>query len=75
MRVAIDWGLCVGSGLCVRVDPDGLALTPTSGGQRAIVAGCPSDEALLAAARACPTLAIRLTDDEGRPLYPPPGMA
>jgi D-alanyl-D-alanine carboxypeptidase len=35
-------------------------------------AGCVAEADLLAAARGCPTLAIRLHDEAGRAVYPPP---
>lgn len=72
MRITIDWNLCVGSGLCAAAAPDGLGLVPCGGGRRAILSGSVSEAELLAAARACPTLAIRLFDGAGREVYPPP---
>jgi ferredoxin len=72
MRVVIDWDLCVGSGLCVAEAPGSFALVPCGQDLRAVLVA-PLDEAgLQAAARACPTLAIRLVDASGRPVYPPP---
>lgn len=72
MRVAIDWNLCIGSGLCVKVAGNGLQLAPYHGEPRAILSGNPPDDLLLSAARACPTMAIRLVDEVGQLLYPPP---
>ena len=73
MRVTIDWSLCIGSGLCLVAAPGVLALVPYAGAWRAGLAAGATDGALMAAARACPTMAIRLTDDVGQPIYPPSG--
>jgi len=73
MRLAINWDLCIGSGLCAASAPQVFRLVPYQGEVRAVLASAALDDALLlAAARACPTLAIRLTDDAGRPVYPTP---
>jgi ferredoxin len=72
MRVMIDWDLCVGSGLCAVESGGALRLVPCGGERRAVLAGCPDDGTLEAAARACPMLAIRLWDAAGRTIYPPP---
>ncbi len=71
MRVAIEWNLCVGSGLCLAAAQSGLRLAPYRGEQRALLTACPADDALQAAARACPMMAIRLADEAGQPVYPP----
>lgn len=82
MRLFIDLELCIGAGLCVAASPERFALVETEWGPRAelqsAALGERMDEAadapLLAAARACPTLAIRLADDEGRRIYPPESL-
>jgi ferredoxin len=72
MRIAIDWDLCIGSGLCVLEGDGAFALAPYKAGERAIVVdGAVADEALWRAARACPMLAIRLSDASGRRIFPP----
>ncbi len=71
MRVVIDWDLCVGSGSCLVAAPGVLRLVPFRGERRAVLTAAGDDAALLAAARACPTLALRLSDDQGRVVYPP----
>ena len=73
MRVVIDWNLCVGAGLCLAPAAGGLRLVPYPGQLRAVLVGSADDGALLAAARACPTMAIRLAGQDGRPIYPPAG--
>ena len=53
----IDQGACSAHGDCVEIAPDAFVLEET-----AVVIGTASDEAMLAAAEACPALAITLTD-------------
>lgn len=71
MRIEIDWDLCVGSGLCAAAAGGALSLQPTADGPRILLTDATVDDmALIAAARACPTLAIRLSDG-GHRIYPP----
>ncbi len=72
MRLAIDWQLCIGSGLCVTESPEAFELVETEVGPRAVLAASAAEPRLMDAARRCPTLAIRIWDAEGQPLYPPP---
>jgi len=72
MRLSVDWDLCIGSGSCAAAAVGAFELVPTARGPRIIFIDAAVDEgALIAAARACPTLAIRLTDAQ-RTVYPPP---
>lgn len=72
MRVSIDWDTCAGAGLCARAAPRVFGLVDLGNGTRRAVLIAPGPDALLAAAAfACPTLAISLTDSAGRPVYPP----
>lgn len=71
MLVSIDWQACTGSGACVAAAPSAFALVPCGEGLRAILVAPPEDDdRLLAAAHACPTLAISLADDDGTARYP-----
>lgn len=73
MRIVIEWDLCIGSGQCLDPAPGALSLVSFQGQQRAVLrSGAVRDEALVAAARVCPTMAIRLLGDDGAPVYPPP---
>ncbi len=75
MRVAIDWGVCLGSGLCVAASRGAFTLVQTDDGPRALLADPTVDDAvLMAAARACPTLAITLADAGGE-RYPASAVA
>ena len=62
----IDTGACAAHGDCVEVAPTMFALT----GDVAEVIGSGDDDLLLAAAEACPSVAIILTDDTGTQVYP-----
>lgn len=63
---SIDEGACSAHGDCVTIAPDAFALEET-----AAVVGTATDEELLAAAEACPALAITLTDaDTGVVVFP-----
>jgi ferredoxin len=72
MRIDIDSRLCIGSGLCVGPAGGAIVLIETAEGPRAIPTGALGDpDGIANAARCCPTLAIRLTDDTGRAVFPP----
>lgn len=71
MRIEIDWDICVGSGLCAALAGGAFTLVPAADGPRIVLTDATVDDAaLFAAARACPTLAIRLSD-AGHSIYPP----
>lgn len=62
----IDPGACSAHGDCVDIAPDVFALEDT-----AIVVGDGPDELVLEAAKACPSLAITVTDSEtGETVFP-----
>ena len=62
----IDEGACSAHGDCVAIAPTAFALEET-----AVVIGHATDEELVAAAEACPALAITLTDaDTGQVVFP-----
>lgn len=62
----IDDAECSAHGDCVALAPDVFALDET-----AVVIGAGADEKILAAAEACPALAITVTDSEtGEVVFP-----
>jgi ferredoxin len=64
--VEIDDGACAAHGDCVDLAPQVFALEDV-----ARVIGSGPDEVLLAAAEACPSVAIRVVDAAtGEPIYP-----
>lgn len=68
VQPSVDRALCVGSGPCFVIAPRAFALDDS---MKAVVLdpAAESREALLDAARECPTAAIYLSED-GAPLYP-----
>ena len=68
IEAAVDRSLCVGSGPCFVIAPGAFALDDS---MKAIVLDTEAEtvEALLEAARECPTQAIYLSR-QGKPLYP-----
>ena len=66
LRCHIDESACAGHGDCAVVAPHAFAVE----GGIARVAGPASDDDLRAAAEACPSVAIVLTDDSGAQVYP-----
>lgn len=65
-RIEIDEGACSAHGDCVAIAPGVFALEET-----AVVIGDGPDDAILAAAEACPALAIAVIDGEtGEEIFP-----
>jgi len=66
LKATIDEGACSAHGDCVAIAPGIFALEDT-----AVIIGEGSDELLLAAAEACPALAITVVDTEsGEVVFP-----
>lgn len=66
LHVQIDGDACLAHGDCAVVAPDAFIVDDV-----ARVVGTPPDDVLLAAAQACPSVAIVLTDAEtGEQVYP-----
>jgi ferredoxin len=64
-RIQVDQESCQSSGRCAQAAPETFALDEDH--LAALLPGhAPSDATLLAIARACPALAIRLFHDDGR---------
>jgi len=62
----VDQHICIGLGDCALAAPGVFTVDET-----ALVTGSGSDEQILAAARACPSSAITVTDSENaRQIYP-----
>lgn len=72
MRIEVKRDLCIGASSCVAVAPGVFELDSE---MKAIVKDPPAADAgtILEAARACPTLAIYLYDDDGKQVFPPVG--
>lgn len=66
----IDRDLCIGAATCIALAPKAWALDDEA---KAIILDTTdeeSDEALLEAAKGCPVMAIFITDETGKQLYP-----
>jgi ferredoxin len=61
----IDPGACAAHGDCEAIAPEIFAIEDV-----AVVIGTGPDELMLAAAQACPSVAIAITDADGRRVYP-----
>lgn len=66
----IDRDLCIGAATCVAIAPRAWALDDEA---KAIILDTveeETDETLLEAAKGCPVMAIFITDENGKQLYP-----
>jgi ferredoxin len=66
----IDRNLCIGAATCIALAPKAWALDDEAKAIILDTAGDESDEALLEAAKGCPVMAITITDDTGKQLFP-----
>ncbi|WP_431999217.1 ferredoxin [Streptomyces sioyaensis] len=70
-QVAVDRGVCIGSGMCAAAAPDGFRLD-TARQSHPVTPETDADERILAAAEGCPVEAITLTlAGSGEPVFPP----
>lgn len=67
--VSIDQGRCIGAGNCVNIAPKAFQLDEEHVAN-IVDPQSVSDEDLLEAARSCPTDAIYLDTEDGKPVYP-----
>lgn len=66
----IDRDLCIGAATCIALAPKAWALDDEA---KAIILDTTeeeTDEALLEAAKGCPVMAIFITDENGKQIYP-----
>lgn len=71
MRIEVKRDLCIGASSCIAVAPGVYELDEE---MKAVVTnpGAADDNTVLESARACPTLAIYLYDDDGKQVFPVP---
>jgi len=70
LTMRIDRDLCIGAATCVALAPKAWALDDEA---KAIILDTTeeeTDQALLDAAKGCPVMAIFITDENGKQLYP-----
>jgi ferredoxin len=70
LTMRIDRNLCIGAATCIALAPKAWALDDEAKAIILDTAGDESDEALLEAAKGCPVMAITITDDTGKQLFP-----
>ncbi|MFI1156903.1 ferredoxin [Streptomyces sioyaensis] len=70
-QVAVDRGVCIGSGMCAAAAPDRFRLD-TARQSHPVAPETDADESILAAAEGCPVEAITLTlAGSGEAVFPP----
>lgn len=70
LTMRIDRDLCIGAATCVALAPKAWALDEEA---KAIILDTSdeeSDESLMEAAKSCPVMAIFITDENGKQMYP-----
>jgi ferredoxin len=70
LTMRIDRNLCIGAATCVAIAPKAWALDNEA---KAIILDTvneETDDSLLEAAKGCPVMAIFITDDTGKQVYP-----
>lgn len=70
LTMRIDRNLCIGAATCVAIAPKAWALDEEA---KAYILETPEeeiDEVLIEAAKGCPVMAIFITDENGKQLYP-----
>jgi ferredoxin len=70
MRIEVKRDLCIGAASCLAVAPGVYELDSE---MKAVVKdqNAADEKTILESARACPTLAIALYDDDGKQVFPP----
>jgi len=66
----IDRDLCIGAATCIALAPKAWALDDEAKAFILDTSEEETDEALLEAAKSCPVMAIFITDENGKQLYP-----
>ena len=70
LTMHIDQSMCIGAATCVALAPKAWALDDQAKAYILDTVEAESDEALLEAAKGCPVMAITVTDDTGKKLFP-----
>lgn len=66
----IDRNLCIGAATCIAIAPKAWTLDDEAKAIILDTADQETDDNLIAAAKACPVMAIFITDQEGKQIYP-----
>lgn len=70
VTMRIDRNLCIGAATCVAIAPKAWVLDDEAKAIILDTASEETDETLLEAAKGCPVMAIFITDETGKQLYP-----
>jgi ferredoxin len=70
LTMHINQDMCIGAATCVALAPKAWALDDQAKAIILDTAEAESDEALLEAAKGCPVMAIIITDETGKQLFP-----
>lgn len=70
LTMRIDRDLCIGAATCVAIAPKAWALDDEAKAIILDTSDQETDDTLLEAAKGCPVMAIFITDESGKQLYP-----
>jgi len=70
LTMKIDRSLCIGAATCIAIAPKAWALDNEAKAIILDTADQESDETLLEAAKGCPVMAITITDENGKQIFP-----
>jgi len=70
LTMRIDRNLCIGAATCVAIAPKAWALDNEAKAIILDTSDQESDQSLLEAAKGCPVMAIFITDDTGKQIFP-----
>ena len=70
LTMSIDRSLCIGAATCVAIAPKAWVLDDEAKAIILDTADQETDESLLEAAKGCPVMAIFITDETGKQLFP-----
>ncbi len=70
LTMRIDQDLCIGAATCVAIAPKAWALDDQAKAIILDTADQESDETLIEAAKGCPVMAIIITDENGKQIFP-----
>jgi ferredoxin len=70
LTMKIDQDLCIGAATCIAIAPKAWSLNDEAKAIILDTADSETDETLIEAAKACPVMAIFITDENGQQLFP-----
>ncbi len=70
LTMRIDQDLCIGAATCIAIAPKAWTLNDEAKAIILDTADSETDETLIEAAKACPVMAIIITDENGTQIFP-----